>query len=84
MRHDFKEKEQIFSTKSYHDEDPRLVAFKDVLCVYFDKSKELLRFKENKQLLSLNIPDQVGRVHTINASGILLISGNKGYAIYDE
>ena len=33
--------------------------------------------------MPLEIPEIVGEVHTLNASDVLLISGSKGYAIYD-
>ena len=43
----------------------------------------MLRFKGKEKLEPLEIPEIVGEVHTLNASDVLLISGSKGYAIYD-
>ena len=38
-----------------------------------------------ERLDALKVPEIVGKVHTLNSSGdVLLISGDKGFAIFDE
>ena len=54
------------------------------MCVYFDGSNEVLRFKEGEKIPSLKIPESIGKVYTISSKGVLLISGDKGCAIFDH
>ena len=30
------------------------------------------------------MPELVGKIHSMSSEGILLVSGDKGYAVYDE
>ena len=32
----------------------------------------------------LEIPDKVGKVHTIRSTSVLLISGDRGFSIFDK
>ena len=42
------------------------------------------RFKDKVKQELIDIPEIVGDLEIINSSGSLLISGSKGYAIYDR
>ena len=44
----------------------------------------MLRFKDKVKEEQIDVPEIVGRVEIINSSGLLLISGSEGYAIYDR
>ena len=67
------------------ENEARIVIFNNVVCAHFKKSREIVRFSgREEKLLSLEIPEQVGTVHTICSQDILLVSGDKGFAIYDK
>ena len=61
-----------------------MVSFKDVLCIYFEGAKEVLRFKGKEKLRPLQVPEKIGQVHSITNSGVLMISGHQGFAVYGE
>ena len=62
-----------------------MVTLNGCLYVYFKGAKEIQRFngiyKYKRDPIA--IPEKVGEVHTICSSGVLLISGDRGYTIYD-
>ena len=37
-----------------------------------------------ERLKDLEVPGLVGNLHTIRSSGVLMISGDKGFALFDE
>ena len=72
----------------FHDErinaEPKVFIFNDVLYSYFNGQSEILRFKGKEKLKPFDIPERVGKVHTICDTNVLLISGEKGFVVYDQ
>ena len=82
LNQDFTEKQVIF--ENVEDKTARLVTFNNILCAYFEGSKEILKFKGDKKLQSLEVSDLIGDSCQMSSSDILLVSGNKGFAIFDK
>ena len=61
----------------------RLASFCNELCLHKFKTTKLNRFKGKQRQDDFDIPESLGVIHTICATNILLISGNKGFAVYD-
>ena len=79
---EFKEKEVIFENKE--EKFTRIENLGDKLCILIADSKEILRFDGKERLQEIEISEKVGKAHTICSSGVLLISGDKGFLIYDK
>ena len=79
---EFKDKEVIFENKE--KKFTRIENFNDKLCILIADSKEILRFYGKERLKDIEISEKVGKAHTICSSGVLLISGDKGFLIYDK
>ena len=47
------------------------------------KKNKLHRFKGKQKQGEFDIPKSLGVVHTVCATNILTIAGNKGFAVYD-
>ena len=61
-----------------------VVLFNGVLCVYIKGQKEVLRIKGREKQEPLQIPSGIGNVHTLCKSNVLLISGSKGFIVFDQ
>ena len=79
---DFKEKEVLLDIEK--ESDARLLTFGDVLCVYFPDTKEIIRFNDKQKLAPLKIPEKIGKVHSLSSSGVLMISGSDGFALFNQ
>ena len=66
------------------DAQTRIVTFNNILCVCFVDKNEIQRYKAKEKLESLKITEKVGAVHTLQISRVLLVSGDKGFAIFDQ
>ena len=64
--------------------DARMVSFCGILCLYFDGAKEVLKFKGKDKLRPLQVPEKIGQVHSISSTGVLMISGHLGFAVYGD
>ena len=61
-----------------------LVTFNNTLCVLMKDATSIRRFRGAKEIQRLNIPLEIGDVHSIGATETFFISGEKGYVVYDS
>ena len=61
-----------------------LVTFNNTLCALMKDTKQIRRFKGGKEIESLQIPLEIGDVHSIGATETLFISGEKGFVVFDS
>ena len=82
MSQELQDKEIIYDAGK--DKESRLVQFNDITCAYFNGENNIHRFQGKGKLEPLEIPEKIGAVHSIVGSNVLLVSGDKGYVIYDQ
>ena len=61
-----------------------LVTFNNTLCALMKDATSIRRFKGEKEIQRLEIPPEIGVVHSIGATDTFFISGGKGYVVFDS
>ena len=61
-----------------------LVTFNNTLCALMKDATSIRRFKGEKEIQKIEIPPEIGDVHSIGATETFFISGGKGYVVFDS
>ena len=59
------------------------MAFGSTLCALFPQSNDVRFYQGKEENLKIKVPE-IGNLVTIQSSDVLLISGTKGFAIFNE
>ena len=82
MDENLQDKVNLYDTGLFAE--PKVFFFNDVLYSYLVGQSEIQRFTGKEKLKPFDIPERVGKVHTICDTNVLLISGDKGFVVYDQ
>lgn len=60
------------------------MTFNKTLCALEKDATSIRRFRGANEIKHLEIPPEIGDVHSIGATDTFFISGEKGYVVYDS